>query len=79
MRLLGFEITRVPKQEKAVWVRASVAPLGIRITDMTPDEMRTELNWIVSQFAIGRVLHVGPKDPFRRILSSKPNPYYTKE
>ena len=79
MRLLGFEITKVPKHENTVWVRSSVAPLGMRITDMTPEEMRRELTWVVSQLSIGRVLHVGRIDTFRRIQSSKPNPYYTKE
>lgn len=70
MRILGIEITRVPKDKPAVWHRATVTALGVRITDMTPDELRTELAWVLGHLEAGRSVYIGRRDPFRRILAT---------
>lgn len=70
MRILGIEISLVPKAKPAVWHRASTSALGVRITDMTPDELRTELEWVLGHISAGRVVYIGRKDPFRRVLAT---------
>lgn len=70
MRIFGLEISRVPKAKPAVWHRASTSALGVRITDMTPDELRTELEWVLGHISEGRVVYIGKRDPFRRVLST---------
>ena len=70
MRLLGFEISKVPKPLTPVWHRASATPLGVRVTDMTPDQLRTELLWVKRELGQGKKVFTGPNDKFGRILSS---------
>ena len=69
MRILGLEISRAPKRHKAVWSRASTAPMGLLISSMTPDELRRELTWVVGELQKGNYLLIGPKDSFRRVQS----------
>lgn len=70
MRILGIEISRVPDSKPAIWHRASTSALGVRITDMTPDELRTELAWVLGHLEAGRVVYIGKRDPFRRVLAT---------
>lgn len=70
MRILGLEITKVPEPAPAVWHRATVTPLGIRITDMSPDELRAELLWCHSRMRQGASIYMSVKSNFKRILST---------
>lgn len=72
MRILGLEITKVPKNTGDIWVRAGVAPLGLLISEMSPDELRRELAWVARELAKGNSLSVSPRDVFKRVLSFKP-------
>lgn len=65
MRLFGLEITRVPKKQPHIWSRAGRAPIGLLITEMTPDELREELTWVVERLGKGDTLFIGAQDPFR--------------
>ena len=51
MRILGIEISKVPKRDSTVWHRVHGQPR--RITDLTPDELRAELKWAHDQMYAG--------------------------
>lgn len=74
MRIFGLEITRAPKVNKvghAVWSNPSKKPLGVRVVDMTPDELRYELLWVLYHLKSGGRLYMGKNDKFQRILVDK--------
>lgn len=54
MRILGIEISKVPKRDSTVWHRVHGQPR--RITDLTPDELRAELKWAHDQMYAGAKL-----------------------
>jgi hypothetical protein len=71
MQLFGLEISKVPKRANTIWTRPELGPIGVLVTELTPDELRRELTWVVQQLNGGAALHVSSCDPFRRILSSR--------
>ena len=72
MRLLGLEISRAPKKGTTVWVRSGLAPLGQLISEMRPEELRSELEWVAGELNKGNTLVISPRDKFKRVLSFQP-------
>jgi hypothetical protein len=73
MRILGIEITKTPKPSKDIWSRAALAPMGLLISAMTPDELRRELTWVARELMKGNFLYSGINDPFKRVQSKPLN------
>lgn len=73
MRIFGLEITRVPKSEgpSKVWNRSAYFESGRRVEDMTPDEMRRELETILAALDESpfksAIIFINPADRFKRL------------
>jgi hypothetical protein len=69
MRLFGYEISKVPAPSgrDLLWNRSTYHENGRQIDAMTPDELRTELTWVLETIHKGGTLRIDPRDVYKRI------------
>lgn len=75
MRIFGFDITRVPKNDGSslLWNRSTYHENGRQISQMTPDELRRELTWVRREldYTGGYLaLYIDRNDKYQRIRTT---------
>jgi hypothetical protein len=75
MRIFGFEITKIPKPSgrDLLWNRSTYHENGRQIDAMTPEELRTELKWVLEGIHDGQgllTLYIAEGDVYKRIRSA---------